>query len=99
MYPPGIPCTTSLLTDIQSVAGKPYNPLKEGLAPCSVINCSAIVSNSFVLIPGFISCSNSSNVSATIYPAFLIRSSSKSFLIKIIIYCFLRYRRYFQILH
>ncbi len=55
---PGIPCTTSSLTEIQVTAGKgtlPGTPLNSGMAWCSSKKCSTAASISAVVTPGFTS--------------------------------------------
>ena len=49
----GIPCTISSLMLAQMLAGKPYSPLKLGVAPSwERMNASAMRSSSAVEMPG-----------------------------------------------
>src|SRR5439155_5238677 len=77
----GIPCTISSFTEAQIVAGNgrdeaPRYPLKEGVAPCSAMYCSAARSRSRVVRPGATASSTRLIVPATIRPAVRILSSS-----------------------
>src|SRR3972149_9597007 len=68
-FSPGIPCTISLFTETQRLAGKPRYPLKEDSAPSRFISFSAMTSSSLVFIPGLIRSLNIFNTVATILPA------------------------------
>src|SRR5438876_4911207 len=77
----GIPCTISSFTEAQIVAGNgrdeaPRYPLKEGVAPCSAMYCSATRSRSRVVRPGATDSRTRLIVPATIRPAVRILSSS-----------------------
>src|SRR5438132_677243 len=62
----GIPCTTSALIEVQSVAGKSYSPLNDGRAPgCERMKSSARRSSSSVETPGRMWRRTSASVSAT----------------------------------
>jgi hypothetical protein len=72
----GMPCTTSLLIEVQSTQGNPWYPLKAGLAPSSLMRASATFSRSSVVAPGLTWLRTNSSTSRTTLPARRIFSIS-----------------------
>ena len=80
---PGIPWTTSSLTDAQITAGNPWYPRKDDVAPWSAMLSRARASKSAVVIPTAISDRIFSSVCATTSPACRMSASSSTDLISI----------------
>src|SRR5687768_16812510 len=77
---PGMPCTTSSLTEMQQTAGKgtlPGTPLKSGVARCSIKYCSTAESISRVVTPGRTRAAASRWAFQTTRPAWRIKASSR----------------------
>ena len=64
-----MPCTTSSFTEVQIVAGKPWYPRNEGVAPAVRMASSAMASRSAVVTPGRTAARSTSRVRQTTSPA------------------------------
>ncbi len=72
----GMPCTTSLLTEVQSTQGNPWYPLNAAFTPSSFNRASAAFSRSKVVAPGLTLLRTNSSTSRTTWPARRIFSIS-----------------------